>query len=373
MAYISEWLNDHLQAKQADLVVDDTLAWLRRRSGLLDDYLPLKTYSGRKFLAYVVKEINTVASVISYGAEVPVANQGGFRKITAEMLKMGLTYRFDEETQWDMKEAIELAGAKGIQVQDIRTPDGTIIQGSNNDLAAYLFGSIERVTKGLVDLLDALTWQALQQGVIDYTDPRNSTTTYLDFKEPNATYNHFPGTLTGNDRWSEHATANGLQNLYDAVDTFIDTNGFPPDAVALGRKLRNHLMQQTSTKNSASSLTVTQVGTVSPDMLKAVLDARGIPPMVTFDEMYETENSAKEVSKARFLNDDRFVFLTRQLGERAMGEVLEAGNGGQKGAYVVAREVSKFPPVDAVQGVATALPLIVKPKLLYSQKCLNAS
>ena len=103
MAYIANWLNEQLQSRQADLVVDDTLADLRKRSKLLDGYVPLKTYDGRKFLSYVIKEINTIASVIAYGGEVPATSQGTFRKITAEMLKSGLSYIYDEETQWAMK------------------------------------------------------------------------------------------------------------------------------------------------------------------------------------------------------------------------------------------------------------------------------
>lgn len=371
MAYIANWLNEHLQAKQADLIVEDTLTDLRRRSGLLEEYVPLKTYDGRKFLSYVVKEINAVASIISYGAEPPVAAQGNFQKITAEMLKAGLTYRFDEETQWDMKEAMELASAKGINVQDMMLPDGTVLGGSNNDLASYLFGTVERMVRAQVDLLDALTWKALETGAVSWTDPRTNTTVTLDYKEAGAPYTHFPATLTAGARWTEYSTANGIQNLYDAVDTFIDTNGYPPDLIVMSRKLRNHLMQQTSTKNAASSLTVTQVGTVSPDMLKALLEARGIPPIVTFDERYEVENSSKVISNARFLSDNRFVFLNKNMGQRAMGTTIESD--GQTGVYTAVREIQKFPPVDAIQGVATILPVFAKPKLFFSQRVLNDS
>lgn len=366
MAYIANWLNENLQAKQADMIVEDTLLDLKKRSGILEVFVPFKTYEGRKFLSYVVKEVNTLASVISYGAEPPIAAQGTFQKITAEMLKTGLTYRFDEETQWDMKEALELAMAKGIYVQDTMLPDGTVLPGSNNDLASYIFGTVERMVKAQVDLLDALTWKALQTGAISWTDPRTSTTITLDYKEANATYDHFPNPLTGNDKWDQYATANGIRDLYNAVDVFIDTNGYPPDVIVMSRKLKNDLMQQQSTKDAASSLTVTQVGTVSPDMLKALLDARGIPPIVTFDERYELEDSNKQVTNARFLNENRFVFLTRGMGQRAMGTTIESD--GQLGVYAIAREISKFPPVDAIQGVATILPVFVKPKLFYSQQ-----
>lgn len=369
MAFLANWLNENLQAKQADLIVEDTLSDLRLRSGLLDEYVPMKTYEGRKFLAYVVKEINVVASIISFGAEPPVASTGNFQKITAEMLKSGLTYRFDEETQWDMQEALELAYAKGINVQDTLLPDGTVVRGSNNDLATYLFGTIERMVRAQVDLLDALTWQALQTGTIAWTDPRSNTTVQIDYRDPAAAYNHFPAALSGTARWDQYSTANGVSDLYNAVDTFIDTVGYSPELIAMPRKVRNHLMQQTETKNAASSLTVTQVGSVSPDMLRAVLEARGIPPIVTFDEMYQVEDSSKNVINARFLNDNRFVFLNKKMGQRAMGTTIESN--GKAGVYAIAREISKFPAVDAIQGVSTLLPVFAQPKMLFSRQVTN--
>lgn len=366
MAYIASWLNDHLQAKQADLVVEDTLTNLKKRSGLLDAYIPMQTYSSRKFLAYVMKEINTIASVIAWGAEVPTTAQGGMRKITAEMLKTGLSYVYDEQDQWDMKEALELANARQVMVQDMRTPDGTVIRGTNNDLAKYLFGSLERLVRAQVDLLDSMTWQVLQTGQLSRTDQRTQTSISFDYRDPyDTSYNHFPTALAGGNTWDQYSTANGIQDLYSAVSTYVDTNGFKPDAVVMSWKLHNDLMQQTSTKNAASSLTVTQVGQVSPDMLNVLLQNRGLPPIVLFDEMYEVEDSQKNVTKARFLNTNRFTFLTKEMGQRAMGTTLEGD--GAEGVFVNTREVSKFPPVDASTAVSTQLPVFTNPKLLYSQ------
>ncbi len=276
MAYISQWLSEQLQAKQADLIVEDTLWDVKRRSGLLEPFCPFKTFDGRKFLSYVVKEVNTVASVIAYGAEPPVASQGTFQKITAEMVKTGLTYRFDEETQWDMKEAMEYASAKGITVQDTLLSDGTVVKGANNTLANYIFGTIERMVRAQIDLLDALTWQVLQSGRLQWSDTRTGTNLDIVYTPTDTAYinKHFK---TVTPVWSNYTNANGIQDLYNAIDDFIDENGYPPSAIVMSRKLRNHLMQQTSTKNAASSLVVTQVGTVSPEMLNAVLEARGIP------------------------------------------------------------------------------------------------
>lgn len=377
MAYIASWLNDQLQAKEADLVIEDTLAQLKQRSGLLDKFIPLKTYSSRNFLMYVVQKVRTVASVIAYGAEPPATRIGRFSKIDAKMFKSGISVYYDEDQQWEMKEAMEHAMAKGIEVQDQLLPDGDILKGSNNDLAEMILGSggtIADVTRMIVDLMDALTWQALQFGEINYTDARtNASPLVLNYKDPNATYNHFPSALTGSDAWTNYSTANGIRNLEEDIETYIDTNGYAPKMIGLSRKLRRHLLNQESTKQSVASIsnasamtTVNAVGTVSPEMLNNLLMLRDLPPIVIFDEQYEREDENKNVIQTRFLNTNRYVFLQDKMGERAMGPTLEGD--GKEGAYVVTREVKQFPPVDATQGVATLLPVFGNPKQLFSRQ-----
>lgn len=373
MAYIAQWLNEQLQAKTADLIVEDTLADLKRRSGMLDAYMPIKTYTGRKFLSYVVREINVIASVIAYGGEVPNARTGSFEKITAEMLKTGLSYTFTEEEQWDMMEAMELAAARGISVQSYMDENGVMIEGAANDLASHIFGTIERAVKAQMDKLEALTWQALTTGEINDTDPRTNMTLSFDYKKAGANYNHFPTALTGATAWDQYASAEGIQDIYNLVSDFVDTNGFKPDCIAMSWKLRNDLMQQASTKQSASSLTVTQVGQVSPNMLDALLEARQLPMIKTFDEQYEVEDvSGSDSLKVRFLPADRFVLLTENMGQRAIGTTLEGGaepGSGRSGVYVTAREIQKVPPIDAIQTTMTSIPVLANPKLLGGLKC----
>jgi alkylhydroperoxidase/carboxymuconolactone decarboxylase family protein YurZ len=367
----------------ADLVIEDTLDDLKRRdTTILDPYVPLKTYTSRKFLSYVMEQLNTIASVLAYGAEPPVTQHGTFRKITAEMMKSSLAYVWDEEYQWHMKEAMEEAAAKGITVQRSRNSDGKV-QATNADLASFIFGTIQQLALAQVELLNHMTWQVLQNGKIDRTDPRTGVLTQISYLNPygrtaTGIYTsgdlHFPDALTASGgstvdkthKWSEETTANGVQNLYDAVDQYVDTNGFAPDYIYMSRKLLNKLMQQQSTKDSASSLTVTQVGTVSPAMLGAVLEARGIPAIKTFDEQFKNELADKTLSNVRFLDDNRFVFVKEAMGERAMGPTLE--NDGKEGVYVTTYEKSKVPPVDCTQTVATILPVFSDPYLLYARQ-----
>lgn len=368
MAQIAEWLSEAHQNKMADLVIEDTLDDLKRRdTTVLDPYVPFKTYSSRQFLAYVMEQINVIASVTAYGQEPPVTNQGSFRRITAELMKSSLAYVWDEEYQWHMKEAMEEARAKNIMVQRSRDGQGNTVNGTNVDLAGFIFGTVEKLTRSQVELLNHLSWQALQYGSIDRIDPRTGLKTKLDYTNPNdISYNHFPAALSGGATWDSYTTANGIQDLYNDIDAYVDTNGFAPDAIYLSRKLLNDLMQQQSTKDAASSLTVARVGQVSPNMLGALLEARGIPTLKTYDEKYRNEFADQTVANTRFLNDNRYVFVKEEMGERAMGPTLE--NDGKEGVYVVTYEKQKVPPVDVSQCVATILPVFPDPKLLFARQ-----
>jgi hypothetical protein len=366
MSYITEWLSEQAQAQTAQFIVEDTLANLRTRSGMLDPYIPFKTYTTRKFLGYVVDQINTVASIIAYGQEAPTTSLGGIRKVTGELFKSGLQFVYDEEKMWDMKEAMEKAWYDGVAVQSVPG-----IPGSNPDLANYIFGTIEQIAKSQVELLDAMTWQALQTGKIMRTDPRTKIVTDIDFTNPyDTTYNHFPTALSGAARWDQYTTANGIQDLYNDVDAFVDTNGYAPVMIVMSRKLLNHLMQQQTTKDAvASTFTIGQVGTVSFEQVIEIMRRRGIPPIVTFDEMYKNEVNGSLVN-TRFLNTNRYVFMAPGMGTRCMGPTLE--NDAMAGVYVVTKEIKQHPPVDATIGVATIVPMFANPKLMFSRQVMDA-
>lgn len=384
MSYIATWINEQLQAAEAQLVIEDTLINLKTRQALLDRYMPVKMYDSREFLAYVMDKIRTVASIISYGAEVPTAQPlGKFTKLTGELFKAGLSFDYPEEKQWAMKYAMELAAIKNVTVQSQMLADGSEVRGTNNTLADYLFGTVADMARALVDLLYLLSWQAVSYGVVNYTDPRTNTTLQLDYRDVNATYGyaphgkqaHFPPDYTASPKaWDQYPTATGLDDLENDIEKFIDDIGRPPSVIVMSRSLRRHLMNQEFTRrafatisNTAANVIVDNVGLVGPEMLTRIMERRDMPPIVIMDEMYHVEDEAKNTTQRRFLNQDRYVFLTENMGEQAMGPTLESGND-TPGAYVLTREVTKFPPRDATQGVATMLPVIPNPKLLFSRR-----
>ena len=385
MAYITQWLNEQMQARTADSIIDDTLHYLKSRNKLLDGFMPVTTYDTFDVLKYVVQDLRTVASVIPFGGEIPLRNQGRFTKLTGELFKIGTGRRYDEERQIALRKAMEEAELKGINVQNIYDPESAqlVQQGTNSSLADYLFGTIADVAQEMGDLLHALSWQSVQFGVVNYQDPFTNLSLSLDYRDPEADYGyaphgvmaHFPSDLTGtaND-WTQSSTADGLRDIEEDVEQYIETNGFPPDVIVMSRHLRRHLINQESTRrataqviNSNGGVIVENSGQVGYRQLDMLLQDRELPQLAIYDEQYHQEDtSGKVVGRRRFLNQDRYVFLKRGMGEQVMGPTLEADFA--PGMHVVTRQVREYPHVDATQGVATALPLIPNPKLLFSRR-----
>lgn len=386
MANIASFFNERFVAQQVAALVDETELQLLKRSHIIDKYFPTQTFESRDFMGLLTNRVAPAASVVAYGAEIPLTAFGGVERIAAQLCKIATSRMYDEEIQWQMLKAREIAVDRGVKVQTIYKPDGTAQKGSNNDLASYMFGTIEDLLKGVTNRMDMMKWQVASSGALDHKDAKTGTVLTIDFKKAGVNYNHFPLPLTetGNtvtptlNKWSDYNNAQGLQNLYDAIDTYIDTNGFTPDEIVMSRKLWNHFLQQKSTRDAARAMTAAEVGLVSFDMGQELLKRRNIPPVVLFDEKYQEEMPNGEVVPTPFLNNNRFIFLKEDMGISAIGPTIESSTtvvGGSEnvvspksGIYVNTREESKFPVHDVSTVVATFLPIVMNPKLLFSQQ-----
>jgi len=366
MSYISTWLNEELQSRQADMVVDETLWELQQRSKWLDQYVETKTYDNRNFLAYITKQINTMASVVAPNGAIPSTRKGQFRKITAESFKVGLRHEYDEEDQWNLRDAIELAEARGIYVQNMMGADGKVIEGSNNSLAALLFGNLSGLVRSVGELLEYMTWQVIQFGAVNYVDPRTQMSVDLDWKDSSliTAGDHFP-TAVVDIPWTaaNRATANGIQDIYNDINLYYDSTGMAPDAIVMSRKVWQELLQQKSTKEAASSLFLdggaALQGVVAPERLQAVLEARGIPKISTFDERTEMDvTPGTSGGNIRFLNTDRYCFIKKGKILKAMGGVIE--NNAAAGIYQRTYQDLLVQSKDVSEVLARILPVSVE-------------
>lgn len=389
MGIISTYINDYRTTKTIDAIVEETNAFLRTRSECLNMVAPTKEYRSRDFLGIITDRLVPAAKIIAFGQEIPTVKQGRFRRFRADMFKIALSLAYDEELQWKMLEAMELANLKGVTVEDqMDSYTGKIVrEGSNMDLAKQIFGNVKSLVQGIMDKMDALTWEALQTGKISYQSVSSNIPIELDFLQ-GASYNtalHFPAALvnTGNpiketNIWSDSENADGLQNLYNLHDQYIETNGFSADKIVMSRRLYNHLLQQQTTKEAARSITATAVGSVTPAMLNSSLEARGIPPIELVDDLYHTEDpQTMDLIPTKFVEIDRVTFLKKDMCIRAIGQTLESSTNTiedgsmvptpKTGIYVHTFEKMKSPILDVTEAIMIGVPIIMNSKLLMSQ------
>src|SRR4028119_1495960 len=196
MSHVATFFNERFISKQVMAMVDETEQNLIKRSKLIDPYFPTQMFDGRDFVGLLTKRVAPAASIVAYGAEIPLVNFGGIERMAATLFKLGTSRLYDEETQWKMIEAQNMAIAKGIRVQRVYNADGTVTPGADADLARALFGVVEDLLKGITDRMDHLKWQVASTGAIDMKDPKTGALLSLDFKKPGVNYNHFPAPLT---------------------------------------------------------------------------------------------------------------------------------------------------------------------------------
>lgn len=385
MVSISGFLNERFIAKQVDALVDETESRLLTRKHLIDKYFPTRTFETRNFMGLLTRKVVPAAMIIGWGAEIPVLNFGSAEKMAAQLCKLAASRMYDEIQQWEMQEAYKMGGYMYTKIQTIHKPDGGTERGANNDLATALFGDIKDLLDGIVDRMDAMKWQVAQTGAVDVKDNKTGAIVTLDFKKPDATYNHFPVPLiaTGNtvdphlNKWSDVNNAQGLKNLADMVDDYDDTNGFIPDEIVMHRKTWRKFLDQKSTRDAARAMTLTEIGLISDDLGQKLLEKRNLPKVTLFGEKYQEQLPNGDIVDTNFLNTNRIVFLKEDMGISAIGPTLESntnviGSGKdvpqpKGGIYLNTRQETRFPIRDVSTAVATFLPIVMNPKLMMSR------
>lgn len=386
MAFITKFFDDKVVAKTADLMINETIRYLYERSDLLKECVPVQETDSFDWKAMLFKEEAPIATLVADNQEIPVRSFGKFEELIAKGFNIADSYMYDEETMIKMYQAMEKAQLANMPVMSYRDEKGNITKkGTNDNLAQLIFGSIASLTKGIMDRLDQMTWEVLQTGGLNVQAVNTNVSASLIFRDPNAEYNHFPNPLvdTGNpvgklNRWSDYENADGLANLYDAVDTYIDTNGFPPKYICMSRRLLNHLRSQKSTQRSLYN-SLNPTGIVSMERLLETIKNNQIDSEIRIiEDRYQYKDAQGRVFKNRFLNEDTIVFMNPNMGKRWVAPTIDSVNTmveegdtilrPKAGLFIKTYEMKVQPKLDVTYGKMTAAPIFAEPKLFYSWK-----
>lgn len=388
MAIIANWLNEHVQKKTVDLIVEDTHADTIQEDVVLNEYFPIKMYNDRNFLGMVVEKIRPIASVIGYNGKAPTTSAGDFRQVVQQFAKIGLQYVFNEEMQFRMEEVQRYAGLQGITVQNAVNPDGSVNRaGAGGDLAEFIFGKAADLTISMQTVLDNFAWQIAQYGKIEYTDPRTNIKLSVNYTDASTTYNFFPApgeapVVAGEafdtaDRksWDDYVGADGILDIELDCEAYRKVNGTYPKAIVMSKTAHRHLIRQKTTIDYAATFsTGVTAAKMSNVILSRVLEDRGLPPLVLHDRLYDLEDGNGGFTKARFLDENRYSFLAANMGNRAWGPTIESKKGlydkPKAGIYMKTFQDPTNSAIDIMEGKATALALALNPKLLFSRQAI---
>jgi hypothetical protein len=296
MSPIEAFLKEARAAKAADLVINNTLRQTKERSKVLNTYVPLIEKTGRDWLAYIGTTVDPIASLVATGQDYPEAKKGDFSRIQARNFKAATSYHWDEDTQWRMQEVSEIAKLRNITIQNIQVSEGKVQLGQDNELAKVIFGSVASLVRGHINLIDYLAWQTLQTGKMAYTDRRTGLNVSLDWRKampvrrnmfPQPVYQtDYNGTETVDSLkrdWTQHETADPLQDLVDMHSNYKWVNGFPADEIAISERLLLNMVRCKSVKEAVVAANVLGnviTGTPSIDQVNEVMTRRFLPKFV---------------------------------------------------------------------------------------------
>jgi hypothetical protein len=129
--------------------------------------------------------------------------------------------------------------------------------------------------------------------------------------------------------WTQHETADPLQDLVDLHANYKYVNGFPADEIAISERLMLNLVRCKSVKEAVVSANVLGnviTGTPSIDQLNEVMTRRFLPKFVLEDGQVELSDSNGKSVPTRLLDEGTVVLLSRQgQFNRILGGTIEGG------------------------------------------------
>lgn len=342
--------------KLVDITNPKVMEHFRQEDPLLATYYEIKDYSDFDLLWLKTREVPSVASVLGFEGEVPnTRGLVGLEQGSLGRFKIGVAHTYTENDLILMNKFENSNNPRFIQ-----------------DFKDRIFGNIEDMRPRILGMTDILTWQVNLSGGCDYFDPRSGAIARLSYPTEPAL---FPNALTGQAKWNQHNTADGIRNLEEHLRAFYAVHHRKPDEIAMPEFLADDLISQVSTRNYARTLTTSQTPVedyfVDIDILQAVLKRRKIPPIRIYDRTLPVETAPNVFTPIPLLPYGYYCFLTKVPGQTGMGERAFGplpSNDFKPGINAFPEEVSKEPPVDRLVGTATVVPAVWNSKLLAARK-----
>lgn len=248
------------------------------------------------------------------------------------------------------------------------------------------------LAQSCINLLTVLALRVAVSGACLYTDPVTNLVAELSYSSQ-VPSGHIAATKTGNARWSQLATANGIQDILDHMNVWYTTlRRFPP-YIVMGRTEALNLVSQASTKEQVARLKgmLTEAGTVDAaaianmpqptlEEVAGVISNRlmntggrsGTTQIIVSDAVYyNSDDVGNPTTTASYIPSGYYFFAVPGYMERAI--VPSAENGFLGGLVTIPEPLSKAPMRDKLTVIGRGVPLVADPRLLGARNVENTA
>lgn len=222
-----------------------------------------------------------------------------------------------------------------------------------------------RMVRAVAARLELARGEALYRGQLQINE--NGVQATVDFGRAGG-HTVAPGTV-----WSTVATATPLVDLLAWQQTYVDTNGQPPEVMLTSTRVANYMLQSQQIRELLAANGVTPA-LASRDGMNSILSAYGLPPIEVYDARVSVGGAAQRV-----IPDDRLIMLPApgdpndpqgtDLGATLMGTTAESlepnyGIDGADQPGVVSGAYTTNDPVAVwTKAAGIGLPVLVNPNL----------
>lgn len=285
-----------------------------------------------------------VAPYRSWDAEAAIGERQAVSRIIGEIPPLSKKIRLGEESRLRLR---QLQGATG----------------DAGRLVTAIFNDAANMARAVAARTELARGRALYDG--KFVVNENGFQQTIDFGIPGA-HRVTPATV-----WSTFATATPISDMLTWLQTYVDTNGFPPAFALTSTAVLGNLLRSAEVRTFAASLAGSPT-IVSRPVLNQVLSDYNLPALVINDELVRVAGVS-----TRVIPSDRFVYLPPAgagLGNTFFGITAEAIELAEARAIttdqmpgMVAVVDRTFDPVATwTKAAATAMPVIRNPKQILT-------
>ena len=229
------------------------------------------------------------------------------------------------------------------------------------------------MTPAIVDKHTYLTLKVACTGQCIYTDPLSQAQIQLTY--PNTIAALLPAPLTGNARWAQAATANGLGNLQTHAEAYYGEFGSFPYAILLHWKNLREIGDQAATRTafvagSGMALDASNLSGLylTDDAIVNLIKQRTrCQQVILVDGRFEEEQPGTGAPiETPYLADDYYAFVEQSNMERALVPTVEKDF--KPGIFINAKVLEEIPRRERIAAVANGIPLVVDDRKIAARK-----